>query len=109
MLTSIAEGKENYSSFNFLGLLLGLHSINIICFKLTSLALWKHRVNLLLIQINRIVISTDEGPSLWIESFATTNLRGVSTKQKELITELDGKCTNSSFKRLDRLTKQRLR
>ena len=52
----------------------------------TCLALWKHHVNLLLQSFQIVVllllfISNDEDPpSLRIESSATINLRGVSTK-----------------------------
>ena len=69
---------------------------------------------------NSRIISTDEDPSLRIESCAIINLRGVSTKlnkyivftmqtYKKLITEFYGEYTHSSFKRLDRLTNQRSR
>ena len=69
---------------------------------------------------NSRIISTDEDPSLRIESSAIINLRGVSTKlnkyivftmqtYKKLITELYGEYMHSSFKRLDRLTNQRSR
>ena len=63
----------------------------------TCLAMWKHQVNLLSQSFrsvssvfisannNTIIISTDEDPipSLRIESFATINLHGVSTKLKK--------------------------
>ena len=50
----------------------------------TSLASYKHHVNLLL----QSIISTDEDPSLRIESFAITNLRGVSTKLNLVMSKL---------------------
>ena len=65
--------------YNFLARLHGEYN--------TSLALWKHHVNLLLESFRSVssdlyehYISTDEDPSLRTESFATINLRGVSTK-----------------------------
>ena len=34
---------------------------------------------------SRIIISTDDDPSLWIESSAIINLRGVSTKLNKYV------------------------
>ena len=59
--------------------------------KCASLVLWKHHVNLRPQNFRSVssdlhqvlimrIISTDEDPSLRIESFAITNLRSVSTK-----------------------------
>ena len=45
---------------------------------ITSLALWKHRVNLLLQSFRSV--SSDLHQCLRIENFAVINLRGVSTK-----------------------------
>ena len=46
-----------------------------------SLALWKHHVKLLLQSFWSVsLFSTDEDPSLQIESFAAINLSCVSTK-----------------------------
>jgi hypothetical protein len=44
----------------------------------------KHII-VLFVETPRNIISTDEDPGLWIESFAVINLRGVSTN-KTIIT-----------------------
>ena len=42
----------------------------------------------ILVQICICIISTDEDPSLWIESYAVINLRGVSTNLNKQIVKI---------------------
>ena len=55
----------------------------------TSLALWKHRVSLLLQSFRSVSsdlhISTDEDPTLRIESFVMINVRDVSKKLNSVV------------------------